>query len=114
MTCQTCRGQVADGGEICPHCGRALVKTKGVLSIAFWGIVGSIAGTVIAPLVMVVRNQHERIDGFFVLSAVTNGAVIGALGGLCIGLFLWAFFPYKTRPEEQETEDSPEDVEEPD
>jgi hypothetical protein len=114
MICQTCRGQVTDGAESCPHCGRALVETKGVLSIVFWGIAGLVAGVVIAPLVMVVRNQHERIDGFFVLSAVTNGAVIGTIAGLCVGLFLWAFFPYKTRPEEQETEDSSEKVEEPD
>jgi di/tricarboxylate transporter len=105
MICQTCRGQIAVGAEVCPHCGRALVKTKGVLSIVFWGIVGLFAGAVIAPLVMVVRNQHKRIDELFVLSAVTHGAVIGALVGLCVGLFLWAFFPYKTRPEEPSPDD---------
>jgi hypothetical protein len=62
----------------------------------------------------VLRNQQKRVDELFVTVAVTQGAVIGALAGLCVGLFLWAFFPYKTRPEEQAQEDFPEDAEESD
>ena len=43
----------------------------------------------------------------------TGGEKCG-LAGLCVGLFLWAFFPYKTRPEEQAQEEVPEDAEESD
>jgi hypothetical protein len=109
VLCHFCSREVLDTVEACPHCGASPVKVRGVLSILFWAVAGLTLGAVVAPLVTVVRSQREKVDRLVESSTIANGAAIGAVIGLCVGTFLWVFFPYKTKAHVPTNEAPPAD-----
>ncbi|HEV3119102.1 MAG TPA: hypothetical protein VGY58_18755 [Gemmataceae bacterium] len=108
IVCQGCHREIADNTEVCPHCGGAPVKVRSVLSILFWAIAGALAGAVLGPLIVAFMHRHGRVDQLMMTSAVVNGAALGAIVGVCVGAFMWAFFPYKSQPQQQ-AEEEPSD-----
>ena len=108
ILCHECRREILPTDTVCPHCGAALIQTRGLLTIILWGIAGLPAGAIVAPLLMLLRSPREKIDPFVTLAAMSYGSAIGALVGLCVGTFIWAFFPYKGKPPEQAEEESSE------
>src|SRR6266478_5115919 len=97
IICHVCRREVLDSVQACPHCGAPPIKTRGVLSILFWTTVGVLVGALIAPLIVVLRSQGEKLDGVVDSSTIAQGTAIGGVVGVCVGTFLWAFFPYKSK-----------------
>ena len=109
IICEVCRREVLDSVQACPHCGAPPIKTRGVLSILFWAATGTLAGALIAPLIAVLRSQREKINAVVDSTTIGNGAALGAVVGICVGTFLWAFFPYKSKAPAQTGNPSSED-----
>jgi hypothetical protein len=110
IACHACHQEIPETADICPHCGAAVVKTRGLLTILFWAIAGALAGAVLAPLIAVVIHRHGRIDADMITSAVANGAVLGSAVGGGLGAFFWALFPYRTKPRDPAEKEPSDDT----